>query len=138
MSTPADVIREFYGIADDQTKSTDDIARYFAESYVDHNRSPEIPADLPDHIGTIGFFDALRAAFPDAVHRLDIVGNIGDDRAVVYWTYAGTHTGQFYDFAPSGAEFSINGVDIFRVENGQFVEHWHVEELAKFFDQLGG
>lgn len=43
----------------------------------------------------------------------------------------------FFDIPVSGNNVAINGVDIFRVKDGQFTEHWHVEELASMFAQMG-
>jgi predicted ester cyclase len=56
--------------------------------------------------------------------------------AMVYWTFEGTNSGTLFGAPASGNEVSINGVDIFRVADGQFVEQWHVEELMSLFQQI--
>lgn len=134
--TAADLVREFYETVDDKSKGAAAISDYFAEGYVDHDRSPVAPAEVPDRLVALGLFAELEKGFPDAVHSIDILENIGEDRAVVYWTFTGTNTGEFFGAPASGNKVEINGVDIFRVENGKFVEQWHVEELATLFQQI--
>lgn len=136
MSTPAETIREFYTVVDDPSKGNDALAAFFSESFVDNNRSADAPAEVPDRLVVLGLLEQLAQGFPDAQHNLEILEDIGSDRAMVYWTYTGTHTGQFFDFPASGREIRINGVDIFRVEDGLFVEQWHVEELATLFGSI--
>ena len=43
----------------------------------------------------------------------------------------GTHVGEFAGIPPTGRTFTIAGIDIYRVADGQLCEHWHV------IDQLG-
>jgi predicted ester cyclase len=136
MSTPAETIRQFYTVVDDPSKGNDELAAFFSESFVDHNRSADAPAEAPDRLVALGLFEQLAQGFPDAKHDLEILEDIGSNRAMVYWTYTGTHTGPFFDSPASGNEIKINGVDIFRVEDGLFVEQWHVEELATLFGSI--
>ena len=136
MTTPANTIRTFYATVDDPAKTGDDPDPFFAASFVDHNRSVDAPAEVPDRLVVLGLLEQLAQGFPDAKHDLEIVKDIGQNRAMVYWTYSGTHTGQFFDFPASGNQVSISGVDIFRVEDGVFVEQWHVEELATLFGSI--
>jgi predicted ester cyclase len=135
-SDAAALIRDFYAMVDDQQIDATALERIVSNTFHDHNRPGNIPVDVSDKSALISLFDALKSAFSDGKHRLDILEPIGDDRAVVYWTFAGTHTGAFFGTPPSGNEVSIHGVDIFRVSNGLFVEQWHVEELMALFTQM--
>ena len=130
------LIRTFYSAVDEPGVPVSALNVYVSDDFKDHNRSRNIPVEFTDKYALLGLFSALRTAFPDGKHRLDIVEPIGEDRAMVYWTFTGTHTGLFFDKAASGNTVSINGVDIFRVANGQFVEQWHVEELLALFAQI--
>ena len=132
----ADLIREFYTAVDADRPDPDVYGAMLAEGFVDNDRPGIAPPEVADRDVTLALFAELEQAFPDAVHRLDILEPIGIDRAVIYWTFEGTHTGPFFGTPASGREVSINGVDIFRAEGGKFVEQWHVEELQSLFAQI--
>jgi steroid delta-isomerase-like uncharacterized protein len=53
------------------------------------------------------------------------------DRVAVRLTARATQVGPFMGLAPSGRRYEIGEIHIFRVRDGQVVEHWHQ------FDQLG-
>jgi predicted ester cyclase len=130
------LIMDFYARVDDASPATNDLQQFFAAQFKDHNRPMTAPADVPDRLVALGLFKQLRVGFPDMRHSLDIVAGIGADRAMVYWTFTGTHTGAFFGAPASGRPVKINGVDIFQVEGGAFVEQWHVEELMALFQQI--
>lgn len=132
----ANLIKEFYTTVDDKTKSVEALSIFFADDYVDHDRSPSAPEGVPDRAVTLNLFSELKSGFPDAIHTIEILENIGDDRAIVYWTFYGTNTGSFFGAPASGNKVEINGVDIFRVKDGKFIEQWHVEELLTLFQQI--
>jgi predicted ester cyclase len=48
------------------------------------------------------------------------------DRVVVHWTNTATHSGTFLGIPPTGRSCRFAGIDIFRLDGGQLVEHWHV------------
>ncbi len=52
-------------------------------------------------------------------------------------TMRGAHTGTFMNIPPTGKEFMIDWIDIYRVEDGKQVEVWHLEDLLKLLQQLG-
>jgi steroid delta-isomerase-like uncharacterized protein len=59
----------------------------------------------------------------------DLIGE--GDRVVARLTASATQTGEFMGMPPSGKRYTIPEIHIFRVRDGQIVEHWHQ------FDQLG-
>lgn len=132
----ASVIREFYETVDDKSQTVEALEVFFSDDYKDNNRLASFPAELSDREAILTLFAELERGLPDAVHSLDILENIGENRAMVYWTFTGTHTGPFFGAPATGNQVKINGVDILRVENGKFVEQWHVEELMLMFEQL--
>jgi predicted ester cyclase len=51
------------------------------------------------------------------------------DKVTTRKTISGTHTGPFVGVAPTGKAVSIDVIDVVRVQNGQYVEHWGVNTL---------
>lgn len=131
-----DLIRLFYKTADNAKTPSNTLSEFFAEDFLDHNRSAMAPAEVSDRNVALNLFAELTTGFPDAIHELEILEGIGADRAMVYWTFSGTHSGSFFGAPPSGKQVSINGVDVFRVNGGKFVEQWHVEELMSLAQQI--
>jgi predicted ester cyclase len=59
------------------------------------------------------------------------------DRVVVRWRNRGTHVGEFLGIPPTGKAFSIEGINIYRVENGMLAEGWNVADVFGQLLQLG-
>jgi steroid delta-isomerase-like uncharacterized protein len=134
-----DLIQALYQAVDARDRSA--YAGMIAENFVDHDRPASAPSSATDAQAIVGLFDELGTAFPDSTHKLDLVEAIsadakGNPRAVVRWTFQGTHTGIFFGAPPSGNTVSISGIDIFTAKDGKFVEQWHVEELIDLFAQI--
>ena len=78
----------------------------------------------------------FRAAFPDI--RLTIEDMFAEgDRVAFRSTIRGTHQGVFQGIAPTGNQVTVGLIDIVRVENGKFVEHWGGPDLLDLLQQLG-
>lgn len=60
------------------------------------------------------------------------------DRVAVRLTTRARHTGTFMGVEPSGNEYSIDEIHIFRVEDGKVLEHWHEFDKARLMEQLQG
>jgi steroid delta-isomerase-like uncharacterized protein len=60
------------------------------------------------------------------------------DRVAVRLTTRARHTGTFMGVEPSGNEYSIDEIHIFRVEDGKVVEHWHEFDKQRLMQQLQG
>ncbi|MDN3293216.1 ester cyclase [Streptomyces ficellus] len=58
------------------------------------------------------------------------------DRVVVRWTNSATHSGTFLGIPPTGRSCRFAGVDIFRLDGGRLVEHWHVVDQLSMLQQL--
>jgi len=59
-----------------------------------------------------------------------------DDRAVVRYLFTGHFTGTFKDLKGDGHEISFRAVDIYRVQNGQISDNWHLEDNLSLMQQL--
>jgi predicted SnoaL-like aldol condensation-catalyzing enzyme len=131
-----ELIASFYHAVDADVANSKALANFFDESFKDHNRPMMAPKGVPDKAVILNLFSELKIGFPNSTHKLDILAPIGEDRVVVYWTFSGTNTGKFFGNEASNNQVRINGVDIFRVKDGKFVEQWHVEELMALFSQI--
>ena len=60
-----------------------------------------------------------------------------NDRTVVRYTFMGHFTGTFKDAKGDGREISFRAVDIYRVQNGQISDNWHLEDNLSLMQQLG-
>jgi steroid delta-isomerase-like uncharacterized protein len=74
--------------------------------------------------------ERVSKALTDTVFTIDDTIAEGD-RVAVRLTASATQTGEFMGLPPSGQRYTIPEIHIFRVRDGQIVEHWHQ------FDQLG-
>jgi steroid delta-isomerase-like uncharacterized protein len=104
-----------------------------ADDFVDH--SPFGPFS-PDREGVKQLFAALRAAFPDlhaVVHDQCAAG----DKVWTRKTFHGTNDGEFMGSPPTGKTVAFDVIDIVRVRDGQFVDHWNVVDALGLMQQLG-
>jgi steroid delta-isomerase-like uncharacterized protein len=80
--------------------------------------------------------EAIFAAFPDwklSIEEIICEGNVIAFRLIV----RGTHKGTFLGLPATGKSFSTSALDIVRVDNGRFVEHWGGPDLFALTQQLG-
>lgn len=110
------------------------IEQYTAENIIEHR-----PGVMSGRNSTIQFLQSLATAFPDFHTNIDHVIAEGD-RVIVFTTTNGTHQGEFI-FAPgvppSGKQVSFKTADMYRISNGQMVEHWDVIEILDLMAQIG-
>ena len=65
----------------------------------------------------------LHMAFPDLTSHEDAL-IVDGELAVIRWTITGTHKGELFGVAPTGRTITVSGMDMLRVVDGKFVEHW--------------
>ncbi len=113
------------------THEPDLVDRFVAETYRNHN------AFVPDgREGNRQFWTAFFNALPDLSATMeDLV--ISGDRVVGRFVYRGTHTGEFMGIPASGNPVEMRSIDIWRVEDGMFVEHWDELNMLEVFQQIG-
>ena len=79
-----------------------------------------------------GFF----AALPDLTATMeDLV--VSGDRVVGRFVYRGTHLGEFMRIPASGQPVEMRSIDIWRVADGMFVEHWDELNTLQVFQKMG-
>jgi steroid delta-isomerase-like uncharacterized protein len=89
--------------------------------------------------GTRGFKawgEMLRAAFPDLEIVHDSTINDGQYQAI-RWTFSGTHLGPLFGTPATGKAVTMEGYDIFRIEDGRIHEMWVEQDMVSLFRQLG-
>jgi predicted ester cyclase len=104
----------------------------FAESYIQH--SGRSPSGLAAQIEN---FRRILAAMPDVQMKVED-RIIAGDRVVARVTFSATHTQPLQGIAPTGRRFTLRTIDIWRVENGKFAEHWDIVDAAGLQRQLRG
>lgn len=81
------------------------------------------------------FNNVLRPAFADlqvVIHEQVAEGDLVTTRK----TISGTHTGALMGIAPTHRKVAIDVIDIVRVKNGRYVEHWGLNSLAAVLQEL--
>ena len=79
----------------------------------------------------------LRTVFPDL--QITIEDMIAEgDRVVYRGTARGTQQVAFMGIPPTGKQGAVAVIEIFRIENGKFVEHWGGPDTMDLVQQLGG
>ena len=102
----------------------------FTATYIQHSgRSPSGLA------AQIELFTRIFAATPD--HQMQVDDRvIAGDKVVARTTHSATHTNVFRGIPPTGKRFSYRTIDIWRVENGKFAEHWDLTDAEDVLRQL--
>ena len=59
------------------------------------------------------------------------------DRVAVRLTSHARQVGEFMGMPPSGREYTIGEIHIFRVRDGRIAEHWHQADFLEMMKQLG-
>jgi steroid delta-isomerase-like uncharacterized protein len=125
------LLRRFY--QETSAGNLDVVDELVADDFIDHE---EFPGLEPDKEGVKKFFAMFRTAFPDArmePHEMLADGDLVSCRA----TFTGTQQGEFMGVPPTGRRIEANAIDILRVRDGQFVEHWGVMDAMTMMQQLG-
>jgi len=106
----------------------------FSPDFVEHEQlPPEIP---PGREAPKILFTMLHRAFPDFKATIEHLVAEGD-QVVLYMTWTGTQKGEFMGVPPTGKSISIGVIDIIRLAEGKFVEHWGIMDSMALMQQLG-
>lgn len=111
---------------------TSSFPELFTDTYIQH--SGRSPSGLAAQIEN---FRRIFTTMPDVRMRVED-RIIARDRVVARTTYSATHTRPIRGVPPTGKPFSFRTIDIWRVENGKFAEHWDLTDAGEVVRQLGG
>lgn len=125
------LVREFEGLIN--ARDLDTALTLFNPDFVDHTP----PVGLPSGVeGMCAFFSMQFAAFPDGqVHSEDLIAE--GDKVVHRMSGEGTHQGYFLGIPPTGKRVIWSFIDIWRIEDGLFAEHWVEADMMGVMQQLG-
>lgn len=113
------------------THDPDLVDQFVTDDYINHNA---FVADGRE--ANRQFWQAFFAALPDLSASMeDLV--IADDRVVGRFVYRGTQTGDFMGMPASGRSVEMRSIDIWRVRDGLFAEHWDELNTLQVFQQMG-
>jgi len=113
------------------THNPDLVDSFVATDYRNHNAFVDDGREANRQFWA-GFF----AALPDLTATMeDLI--VSGDRVVGRFVYRGTHLGEFMGLPPSGRPVEMRSIDIWRVADGLFVEHWDELNTLEFFQQIG-
>ena len=113
------------------TQNIDLFDTFIANDYINHN-----PFAAPGLHGVKEFFAGWLAAFPDTTVIMEDALGTGD-RVVGRYTYRATHQGTFLGIPPTGKKITMRSIDIWRVRDNVFVEHWDELNVLEVMQQLG-
>lgn len=79
--------------------------------------------------------EMLRKGFPDIT--VTILDQIAEgDKVTTRKQFTATHTADFMGMAPTGKKVAIDVIDIIRLENNQYAEHWGMTNMESVMAQL--
>jgi predicted ester cyclase len=115
-------------------KNTKDLTKmneiYSADYIENSGRNPSgIEAVTKNWAGQFAGIPDLKVIVHDVI--------VSGDKIVARVTYTGTHTVPFFaGIAPTGRTIQLGTIDIWRVADGKFVEHWDQVDFAGLQRQL--
>ena len=136
MTTPVHTDLAQLGHRFAEIMNSHDVSRFDeikSADYVNHNAFAE-----PGLAGSKKVLGAIIAGVPDLkVTVQDVFVSADGTRVVGRYRYDGTHTGNLLGYVGNGQPFAMRSIDIWRVENGKFVEHWDELNTLDVFIQMG-
>jgi predicted ester cyclase len=79
--------------------------------------------------------EVLRKGFPDI--KTEIFDQVAEgDRVTTRKAFHATHTGEFMGVPPSNKKVTINVIDIIRLRNGKYMEHWGISNLPEVIAEI--
>lgn len=111
---------------------TGTFAEIHTESYIQHSgRNPSgLAAQIENFRGIFSRMPDVQARVEDRI--------ISGDKVVARMSFSATHTQPLQGIAPTGRRFTLRTIDIWRVENGKFAEHWDIVDYPGLQRQLRG
>jgi predicted SnoaL-like aldol condensation-catalyzing enzyme len=104
-----------------------------APTFLNHSAPPGAPADGESMWNT--FDRVLRPAL--AGLSVSIHDQIAEgDKVTTRKTVSGIHDGPLLGIAPTGKPIRIDVIDIVRIENGRYAEHWGINTLPAVLASL--
>ncbi len=104
-----------------------------ADDVINHSAPPGTPNGPESMIYFIN--EILRKGFPDI--QVEILDQIAEgDRVTTRKAMKATHRGVFMGIPASNKRVIINVIDIIRLREGKYVEHWGMSNLADIINEI--
>jgi predicted ester cyclase len=88
------------------------------------------PPEFASVDGMLKFMGIYRKAFADI--KIEIFEQIAErDLVTTRKVMKATHVGEFMGMQPSGKRVDISIIDIVKVVNGKYVEHWGIRDMQQ-------
>lgn len=104
-----------------------------ASDFINHTA----PAGMPKGKEGMSRFiiGVIRQAFPDL--RVEIYDQVAEgDKVVTRKAFHATHTGPFMGIPATGKSIVFPIIDIVRLRDGQYIEHWGIRDTHSVLQQL--
>lgn len=104
-----------------------------SENVINHSA----PIGMPNGKESFYFFlnNVLRQGFPNL--KVEILDQIAErDLVTTRKKIVATHTGEIFGIVPSNKEVIINVIDIIRLADGKYVEHWGQSNFDEVLKQI--
>ncbi|OCX53251.1 ester cyclase [Mucilaginibacter sp. PPCGB 2223] len=111
----------------------------FTELLADDVINHAAPAGAPNGAESFYYFlnEVLRRAFPDL--KVEIHEQIAErDLVTTRKTIRATHSGEIFGIAPTNKKVEIRVIDIIRLKDGQYAEHWGQSNFADILKEISG
>jgi predicted ester cyclase len=104
-------------------------------SFINHTAPAGVP-EGPE--GVVIFFNHfLKPAFPDLA--VEIIQQVAQaDKVTTHKKFHATHTGEFMGIPATGKKVIFEIIDILRLQNKKFIEHWNVMNMQNVLQQITG
>ena len=125
-----DVVKQFEQVyTDDRIDLVDELV---ADDFQHH-----VPLDTPDgREGYKRFLRQFREACPDYTSEtLEEV--VSGKKVAQAYVMRGTHEGEFMEIPATGKRVEVEGISIYRVENGRITDEWAQPDIMSMMQQLG-
>lgn len=109
------------------------LAEFTALDIVRHDPASGVQRGFDEYRAVV---TALHAAFAPMHFTINLQVGEGDT-AAHHWTVTGTHVGDFMGNAPTGKPFTLDGISIYRVQDGKLIEERTVWDALGMVKQLG-
>ena len=115
-----------------QDGNTEVLKEIVAENFTNHTAPENFPKDVN---GLIQFAGVLNKAFTGL--QIDIHEQLSeDDLVATRKTIHATHTGEIMGHAPTGKKVTINVIDIVRLKDGKYIDHWGRNDIMQVIQSL--
>lgn len=112
------------------TRDADRVDTHCTLEHIDHN--PVVPDGRE---ANRIFWKGVFAAFPDITATVkDLL--VSGDRVAGRFEYEATHQGEFLGIPATYRKVVIRSIDIWRLEDGLFAEHWDQTNLTEVLQEL--